>query len=288
MEPALTRLQRTNLDGFPKAGELIEITGAHELEASDRAILNLLYQHAHDSGKMDDIDTQWSIPLAQLRFAGSHKGNERVVDSLTRILRVVVKVPIPEPETGKPAYLLTNLFDGIRLQEPDDGGTVRFRLPRDLQPILARSNRWGRIKAEVVCAMTSKYAIALYEVVQLRANMERCIETFPIARFRDLLGVPPGTYENGTNFWLKVIEPALLEVNGLSDIGVQIEVTRRHPRAPVTAVTVAWWRKQGDEFRAAMRERDRSKLGRMARLRGDVEAVRSVMPQGIVQSAHQP
>jgi hypothetical protein len=37
----LTVLQLTNLDGFPKAGELIEITGAHELEASDRVILNL-------------------------------------------------------------------------------------------------------------------------------------------------------------------------------------------------------------------------------------------------------
>ena len=46
----LTRLQRTNLDGFPKPGELIEIAGAHELEASDRAILNLLYQHAMTAG----------------------------------------------------------------------------------------------------------------------------------------------------------------------------------------------------------------------------------------------
>ena len=29
----LTVLQRTNLNGFPKAGELIDITGAHALEA---------------------------------------------------------------------------------------------------------------------------------------------------------------------------------------------------------------------------------------------------------------
>ena len=38
-----TVAQKTNHTGFPKAGELIEITGAHALEASDRAILNLLY-----------------------------------------------------------------------------------------------------------------------------------------------------------------------------------------------------------------------------------------------------
>jgi hypothetical protein len=268
----LTLLQRTNLDGFPKPGELIEITGAHELEASDRAILNLLYQHAHDSGRLGDKDAEWSIPLAQLRFADSHKGNERVLDSLRRILRVVVTVPVPEPETGKAAYLLTNLFDGIRVpQETDGGGIVRFRLPRDLQPILARSNRWGRIKAEVVCAMTSKYAIALYELVQLRSNMDRCLETFSLARFRDLMGVPPGAYEQGTDFAKRVTEPATLEVNGLTDMGVQIEMVRRHTRAPIESVTVTWWHKEGDDFRAAMRERNRSKVGRMARLRGAVE-----------------
>ena len=40
--------QRSNLDGYPKAGELIEMTGLEDLEASQRAISNLLYQHAHD------------------------------------------------------------------------------------------------------------------------------------------------------------------------------------------------------------------------------------------------
>jgi hypothetical protein len=37
-----TSLQKTNGDGFPKAAEVIEITGAHELEAMDRAALNIL------------------------------------------------------------------------------------------------------------------------------------------------------------------------------------------------------------------------------------------------------
>jgi hypothetical protein len=36
-------------------------------------------------------------------------------------------------------------------------------------------------------------------------------------------------------------------------------------------VAISWWRKSGDEFRAAVQERQRSKVGRMARLRGQVE-----------------
>lgn len=49
------------------------------------------------------------------------------------------------------------------------------------------------MKTAILCAMTSKYAIALYELVQLRANLQRCTETFPIERFRELMGVPPGS-----------------------------------------------------------------------------------------------
>jgi Initiator Replication protein len=270
----LSLLQRTNLDGFPKPGELIEITGAHELEASDRAILNLLYQHAHDSGRLMDDGAEWEIPISALR-ASRHKGNERIRDSLDRLMRVVVTVPLPDRKTGEPRILKTHLFDLFDLSADEAGepATVRFGLPKKLQPILTKSNRWGRIKAEVVCAMTSKYAIALYELVQLRANMDRCIEKFPLARFRELLGVPPGAYERGANFVMRVTEPAVLEINGLSDMSVDVSLERRSKFAPIDAVTVTWWRKEGDEFRAAMRERNQSKLGRAARLRGTVETV---------------
>jgi hypothetical protein len=91
-----------------------------------------------------------------------------------------------------------------------------------------------------------------------------------------MLGVPPGTYKLGPDFLRFVIKPALLEVNGLSDMGVDIEVVRKHSRAPVTAVTMTWWRKEGDEFRDAMKERARPKVGRMARLRGQVERVEAL------------
>ena len=157
------------------------------------------------------------------------------------------------------------------------GGPVRFRVPAALVPVLAQSSRWGRIKAEVVCAMSSKYAIALYELVQLRGNMDRCVEKFALERFRDLLGVPPGAYERGNDFIKRVIEPAILEVNGLSEFAVKVDVERAYSRAPIAGVTIGWWRKTSEEYRETYRERQRSKLGRMARLKGNVE---SVMPAG--------
>src|ERR1017187_5485729 len=271
--------QKTNGLGFPKPGELIEMTGTHALEASDRAILNLLYQYAHDSGRLLDPSAEWEIPVATIRQSFSkHDSSDRLRESLNRLMSVKVNVVYTAQakdgaERPEQRVVITGLFDffDVSARELAKRATLRYGLPRKLTPILESSGRWGRIKAEIVCSMTSKYAIALYEILQLRANLERSVETFPIDRFRELLGVPPETYARADNFQRKVIDPAVLEVNGLSDMSVQIEMERRHSRAPVHAVTVAWWRKSGDEFRIAMEERNRSKLGRMARLKGIVE-----------------
>jgi hypothetical protein len=277
---SLTAKQKTNYLGFPKPGELIEMTGTHALEASDRAILNLLYQQAHDSGRLLEPEAEWEVSLAALRQALSkHEGNSRLRESLKRLKAISVSVDYVDAE-GEPRVQITGLFDffDFSMHELNTRATLRYGLPRKLAPILESSGRWGRIKAEIVCSMTSKYAIALYELIQLRASMEKSVESFPIERFRELLGVPPGTYARADNFQRKVLDPAVLEVNGLSDMSLQIELERVHSRAIVHAVTVAWWRKSGDEFRASVDERNRSKLGRMSRLRGQLETTQAAEP----------
>jgi hypothetical protein len=273
--PSLTTKQQSNFDGFPKAAELIEIEGAHALEASDRAMFNHLLQTAHDSGRLTEADAEWEISLASLRRASTkHESNDRIRGSLRRLRRTEVRVTYVSGRTGSSRTMETHLLEFIDTDDVDSAAaTVQFGIPKRLRVVLARSNRWGRIRCEVSYAMTSKYAIALYEMVCLRANLQRCVETIQMDRFRDLLGVPPGAYERADNFMRNVVTPALLEVNGLSDISVQIGMVRRHPRAPAHAVTLAWWRKSGPEFREAIQERNRSKVGRMARLKRNVEKI---------------
>jgi hypothetical protein len=66
--------QRTNFDGYPKAGEWIEMSGLDDLKASQRAISNLLYQHAHDSGQIAVPGAVFEIPMATVRTAISKTG----------------------------------------------------------------------------------------------------------------------------------------------------------------------------------------------------------------------
>ena len=167
--------QKTNHMGFPKPGELIEMTGTHALEASDRAILNLLYQHAHDSGKLLDPSAEWEIPLATVRQSFSkHESSDRLRDSLTRLMSVKVNVtyiaqPFDAADGPEQRVVITGLFDffDVSAKELAKRATLRYGLPRKLAPILETSGRWGRIKGEIVCSMTSKYAITLYELIPI-------------------------------------------------------------------------------------------------------------------------
>jgi hypothetical protein len=271
---SLTVAQKTNFSGFPKPSELIEITGAHQLEASDRAIQNMLFQYAHDSGRMTHPDAEWEITFAEIRRPLSkHESNDRVRASLDKLMSIQVVVHYLSGR-GEPRTMKTHLLEFTDTDDRDgDSATVLFGIPKKLRAALARSNRWGRVRCEVTYAMTSKYAIALYELVCLRINLHTCVEVFPIDRLRELLGVPPNAYADGQDFRRKVIEPAVLEVNKLSDMHVDIELKRKHPRAAIHEVIVAWRKQEGDEFRTSMRERDRSKVGRKARLRGNVALI---------------
>jgi len=269
--------QRTNLDGFPKAGELIEMTGLEDLEASQRAISNLLYQHAHESGRIAEPGAIFEIPMATLRLALSkHESGDRLRASLGGLMRVVVRVAYIDENDGggtEQRVMISGLFRFLDVSAKDltARATLRYGIAHELRTVLEQSSRWGRIKAEVFCAMKSKYAMALYEMLELRRNMDRCIETFTIERFRELMSVKADAYRIGFDFHRSVVEPAVLEINGLSDMGVKVEMHRKHIRAPFHAVTIVWWRKSPEEMAAAIRERNRSKVGRMARLKGAVE-----------------
>lgn len=272
---ACTIDQKTNGDGFPKPREIIEITRTYELEAMDRALIDLLYRHAHDSGRLADPNAEFEIPMARLR-PSKHEWNDRVREALPRLMAVQVAISYVDPETGEPRVLLTPLFDFF--DYPDVGSTlspvVRYGLPRKLQPIIARSECWGRIKAEVVCAMTSKYAIALYGMIRLRANRRNIAESIPIDRFRELMGVPPGKLLRGHDFERRVLEMAELEVNKLSEVNVELRAVRESPKLPITAVIMVWRRKTLTELAEVERELQRPKVGRMARLKGAVEEVK--------------
>ena len=256
VSPVCTVQARPNAEGLIKPGELVDLVEVTPLTLNDRRIYNQLLENAWDA-----IDKPVTHVIAKSTLRGSHNSNDRVGDSLERLMSAVVRVTVVWD--GEPAIERVQLLGGnLESMRPD--GMLEYEIPARLRKIIRNSQIFARLKREVMFALSSKYALTLYEMVQKRGNLRwKASERFTLDRFRGIIGVPKGKLSSWSNLRLRAIDPAVAEVNALSDFMVEI-LPVKTGRA-VTHVELRWWRKDGDATGAADRALQFSKLARQAR-----------------------
>jgi hypothetical protein len=275
--PFRTIDQKPTSEDFAKARELIEARGTGSLSLQDRRVVNLLYKNA-GTRLCEDVDHVVSIK--ELR--GTHKGGERVKDTIIRLQQTIVRVPTVD-KNGKPATKrVAILSDTATTDDEDDpNGQVIYSFSRGMREIIKDSTLWGRVRTAVVFAFTSKYSVSLYELVTARINLDRVWdEQFSLKDLRALLGVPEDKLLRMPDLLRNCINIAVAEVSGMADFGVKIEPVRKGGklRGKVTGFKVAWWRKNAHELQEAYKEIKQPKVGRIARLTGRVEKMAEYMP----------
>lgn len=264
--------QRTNQDGFPKAGELIEIRPVQELSLQDRRIFNLLIENA---GPAIAEDVWHEIATMKLRGL-AHKGSERVADSLRHLMTTLVEMPAADINGLRAVQTTVLIAENVRtISEDDPKSVVRYKLTETMRRIVSQSRYWGRIKGHVMFAFSSKYALALYEAVCLRINLQVSEQFFSVEEFRRLLDVPDGKLQRFPQLKQAALTPAVLEVNALSDFTVEVDLVREGGlmRGKLTGFRLRWQRKSKAEWGAVLAELMRPKIGRKARIAGTVELV---------------
>lgn len=264
--------QRPHGDEFAKARELIEIRGTGALSLHDRRVMNVLYANA---GALLCEDVKHVIAIAELR--GFHKGGERVKDSILRLMKTVVEMPVRDRK-GKPALQLVQVLSDTTISDEDDdpAGQVNYSFSPAMRAIIKDSTLWGRVRNAVIFAFTSKYSLALYELISARINLSHVWqEDFGVQDLRELLGVPDDKLQRMPDLLRYCIKVAEVEVSGLADFRVKIEPIRTGGtmRGLVTGFRVAWWKKDISGLKEAYSELRRSKVGRLARLSGKAEMV---------------
>jgi len=232
-----------------KPGELIDIVEVTPLKLSDRRIYNLLIRHAWER-----IEEPVEHAIAKKRLRGSHNVNTRVDESVLRLMGAVAEIRV---ETEGEASVLRVQLLGSNVEQCRRDGMLYYRFPDELRRVIKESRVFARLQTDVMFALTSKYGLALYEMIQKRGNLEHIwFEDFPLDRLRALLGVPPGKLTAFKNLNRWALQPAIAEVNSLSDFGVEAAAVLEGRR--VVAVRLAWRRKSEAGLKAAfttLRER---------------------------------
>lgn len=265
---------RPNADSLIKPGELVDLVEVTPLTLNDRRIYNQLLENAWEA-----IDKPVTHVIAKSALRGSHNSNDRVGESLERLMSAIVKVAVVWD--GEPAIERVQLLGG-NLESGRADGLLEYEIPARLRKIIRNSQVFARLQREVMFALSSKYALTLYEMVQKRGNLRwKASERFALDSFRGIIGVPKGKLSSWSNLKLRAIDPAVAEVNALSDFMVEI-LPLKTGRA-VTHVELRWWRKDGDASGAADRALQFSRVGRRARAEGrteQVEPVPAAIPAG--------
>jgi hypothetical protein len=243
-----------------------------ELTLQDKRVLNLLIENA---GTQIAADQWHEIALLKLR-GPRRKGSERVADSLKRLMTTLVEVPGPDINGLETIVTTVLLSENVRtINEDDPRSVLRYKFTGSLRDIVTKSQHWGRLKAHVLFAFSSKYAMALYEALCLRINLRVSEQRFTVDEFRRLLDVPSGKLKEPFNLKKWALDPAILEVNALSDFKVEVEMIRDGgmQRGKLIGFRMTWDRKTKDEWDAVLAELLRPKVGRKARISGTVEEI---------------
>lgn len=248
-----------------KPAELIDIVGVGHLSLSARKLYNALVEHAF-SPEMGEPGHAWTISLAEIRR--KHMSNDRIEDDIVALMRTVVVVKLPNGATRRVQLLGGN--DMGTAERPR--GHLTYSFDPKLVTLLQNSTIFGKLEKAVILAFSSKYALSLYEAVARRVRLQhRFSEDFTIAEFRDLLGVPYGKLSTFGNLNKYAIKPAVAEVNAMAAFG--IKVLLKKDRNKVVGVSLGWWQKDEEDLKAAYAEVQRPRVGRKARIEGNVEEI---------------
>ncbi len=256
---------RLSVSSMVKPGELVDIVEMTPLTLADRRIYNLLIENAWDK-----IDQPVEHIIAKKKLRGhSANNNFRVGENIERLMSTIVRVKVEK--NGEPAIKRIHLL-GDNIEHERQDGMLYYKFPNELRKIIKESRVFARLQKDVMFAFTSKYALALYEMVQKRGNLrEKFYEDFTIEEMRGLLGVPKGKLNPFADFYRRAITPAAKEVTALSDYGVKIEPITEGRR--VVKLRLFWWKKDITGLKEAFAELQRCKVGRKARIDGTVEKV---------------
>lgn len=258
-------LDPTMMGKIIKPRELVDIIELTPLSRNESILYNQLLANA-----WNNIRTQPVHKVLKASLRGTHDSNDRLDEAFDKLMSAWAKIRARDPQTGAMTTLRIHLL-GTNAEEDRDSGYFYYTFPPDLLAVIGQSRAWATIKSHIMYALRSKYSIRLYEMIERRVGLTKQFEEITVDEFRALLGVPDGKLDRFSDLNKYALKPALEEVNHLTDFVVRIAAVKKG-RA-VEKLLLSWDRKTPDQVTAAHNERERSRIGRQARWRGEIEDI---------------
>jgi|TARA_R110002012_G_scaffold318430_2_gene536870 hypothetical protein len=108
---------------------------------------------------------------------------------------------------------VASLFEAQVHKNAREGGILHFAFPQMLIPIIKDPTRFARLRVHFLLKLSGKYAVTLYEILEAYVNRRDGQCRVTIEELRAWLKVPEDTYQTWKNFRLRVLDPAIKQIN---------------------------------------------------------------------------
>ena len=212
-----------------RRGELKKHVGAvhvkGQLSLLQRKVSNVLLLRAYEDLPNPEV-FEHEIKLKTLAEVSGFDSNDHDLlrDALEALAGTTITWNILDAEGAEEWGVSTFLAQAVV-----KNGTCRYAYAPDLRRKLYNPEIYARINLSVQERFGSGYALALYENC-VRFRKVGSTGWIDLDRWRDLLGVEPGQYDQFKYLNRDVLKPAVGEVNRYSDIRVEMDRKREKRR----------------------------------------------------------
>ncbi|GBC84460.1 hypothetical protein HRbin11_00889 [bacterium HR11] len=185
-----------------------------------RKAWNVLLYYAREALRQDEARRIFEVPLGEVyRWTGIETTDwTKLKKALLALMNVIVEVNLLGKD--REAWEAFVLLPSVGIQ----GGIVRFELAERLRQVLLHPRMYAPLDLGVLRGLRGKYAIALYELARDYVGAQ--IPEMSLDEFRKLMGLAPHEYSRFDNLLQRVLEPAVREVNEVTDLELSYTLFR--------------------------------------------------------------
>lgn len=235
-----------------KPGELIDIIESTPLKLHDKQLFNELLANAWNK-----IGEGKSHRIHKNELRSIDKNRSRLNGSLDRLSGTFIRTTVTRDD-GEPYNRRLNFLAHIDDAISDDGWII-YKFNEYAENMMVNSNVFARIQREVMMALSSRYSLALYEILAKRMNLTHTqSEVFELPIFRKMLGVPEDKYKLMSHLRTRILDTAFGEVQQLTNIGCAYELVRNRGKG-YTHIKIMWFPKDPSAKSDAEKNRKKPK-----------------------------
>ncbi len=211
-------MQKTLTDNLIKNSAVIAIS--NKISLLQRKIFNFLIAHAYsDLAKVDNykIDIKY---LKSIVWFNS-KNIIYLKESLKQLMSTVVEFNLLGKD--KESWSATTLLSSVEFSD----GKCTYSFSPVLRKKLHQPNIYAKIKLSMMKLFSSKYALCLYEIFIDYHNIWQT-PVISLDEFRKLMGIEESQYTEFKRLSLRVIKPALKELNAIGWYKAEVKYQREN------------------------------------------------------------